>query len=424
MKSLFVTLILLTVQSVGAADWLQFRGTAGAGKALDANPPVSWSQSENLKWQAQLPGPGSSSPIVVGDRVFVTCWSGYGDGSDGSVGDLKRHLVCVDRASGKILWNKTISGSGSEDAFKGYITEHGYASQSPASDGQRVYAYFGKSGVHAFDLDGKKLWSKDVGSGSNSRRWGSGTSVMVHEDAVIVTAADESRSIYSFDKLTGKMNWKSAADSLDLSFGTPIPVTVNGQTSLVIGVPNELWGLNPASGKLRWLAETGIPGNVTPTVVQSDAQMFVFGGYPRRSTVAVKKGGKGDVTDTHVSWRITKTTYVPTPVHHDGHLYFVNDQGFAFCLNSANGEIVYEQRLPNLNGRRPVYAATVMTKNHYYAVTRRSGTFVIDLSPNFKVVATNKIANDDTQFNATPAISGNDLFIRSDRALYRLTDTN
>lgn len=419
MKPLLTILVLVfALVQTSAADWLQFRGPNASGIAEGANPPVEWSASKNLRWKTEMPGPGSSSPIVVGNRIFVTCWSGYGDGSGGGVDDLKRHLVAIDRGDGKVVWQQTVPSKAREDEYRRFLDEHGYASHTPTSDGKTVFAFFGKSGVHAYALDGRKLWEKQVGTLSNNRRWGSAASLMLYDGRLIVNAADEARAILALDPKNGEEIWRAPGDSLELSFGTPIVVKEQGRESLVLGVPNEVWALNPSNGKLRWLAETRIPGNVSPSVVQGDGSVFVFGGYPQRGTVAIKTGGSRDVTSSHVRWRITKTTYVPTPIYRDGHLYFVNDQGRVLCLKAADGEVVYEERLPNVSGRTPAYASAVYANGNYYATTRRAGTFVIAADPKFKIVANNVIEGDRTQFNATPAISGNQIFLRSDAALY------
>ena len=221
MKTILALLCLAT-PLFAATDWPQFRGPNASGTAADADPPVEWSASKNLEWKTPLPGPGTSSPIVVGGKVFVTCYTGYGDGSNGKMGDLKRHLLCADLGSGNILWNKSQPAAQPEDEYSGFLREHGYASNTPVSDGKRVYAFFSKSGVFAYDLKGKQLWHAEVGTLSNNRRWGSGASLMLAEDRLIVNAADEGRKIVALDVATGKELWSSPASSLELAFGTPI----------------------------------------------------------------------------------------------------------------------------------------------------------------------------------------------------------
>lgn len=170
---LSLLVLLSSTLTANAADWLRFRGPNGSGIAPDDKPvPVEWSATKNLKWKTALPGPGSSSPIVVGDRIFVTCWSGYATDGPQSAGDitaLKRHLVCVDRATGKILWDKSVPAKQPEEPYGGMFAQNGYASHTPVSDGKSVFAFFGKSGVHAFDLEGKALWQADVGDWDDRR---------------------------------------------------------------------------------------------------------------------------------------------------------------------------------------------------------------------------------------------------------------
>ncbi len=167
------------------------------------------------------PEKGRRHRLSWGERVFVTCYSGYGEASGGDDARLTRHLVCVDKPSGGILWTQGVKNNASEDRYQGFITEHGYASGTPVTDGENVYAFFGKSGVSAYDVHGNNLWTVNVGTGSSNRRWGSAASLILHGDAVIVNASEEARSVISLDKKTGKENWKTEADLLELAYGTP-----------------------------------------------------------------------------------------------------------------------------------------------------------------------------------------------------------
>jgi outer membrane protein assembly factor BamB len=404
-----------------AADWRQFRGPNGSGIAAgDARPAATWSDSQNVKWKVALPGPGSSSPIVAEERVFVTCYSGYGDGSsENSIEKLQRHLVCVDLKTGKVLWDKSIPAELPEDPYSGNLREHGYASNTPVTDGERVFAFFGKTGVLAFDFEGQQLWKVNVGRQSSNRRWGSGASPILCQDTVIVNAAEESRSVLALNKLTGREVWKAVVDSLELSFVTPVLAEcAGGRLDLALAVPGELWGLNPDTGKLRWFAQTGITGNVSPSVVAADGVVYATGGYPRQGTIAVQAGGKGDVTQTNVLWSSQNASYVPSLVVHRGHLFVVSDQGFATCLEAKTGKLIYKERLSGLSGGKPFYASVVLANDRLYAVSRRAGTFVLPATPRFAVVAQNKLAGDDSDFNGTPAIVGHQLFLRSNRFLY------
>lgn len=420
MKIAFALVSLIA--TTHAADWPRFRGADGSGNAGDTKAPVTWSDTENVKWKAALPGPGSSSPIVWKDRVFVTCYSGYGDGSDGAMEKLQRHLICLDRATGKVLWDKAVAAEMPEDSYSGFLTEHGYASSTPATDGERVFVFFGKTGVLAYDFSGKELWKVNVGKESGNRRWGSGASLVLSGNNVIVNASEESQSVRALDKTTGKEVWKAPSASLELCYSTPALVTANDRTDLVLAVPGELWGMNPDTGKLRWFAGTGLSGNVSPSIVAADGNIYVNGGFPRLGAAAVKAGGKGDVTDSAVIWSSQNASYVPSPVVSGGHLYVVNDQGFALCLSAKDGALVYKERIPGASatgrGGKPFYASAVLANGLVYAVSRQNGTFVFDASPTFKLVAQNKLAGDDSQFNGTPAIADGQLFLRSNRSVY------
>jgi outer membrane protein assembly factor BamB len=354
--------------------------------------------------------------VVVGERVFVTCWAG--------AGSVTRQLVCVSRASGKILWARSVGGEATPDRHEGFLTEHGYASHTPTSDGEKVFAYFGRGGAVAFDLDGKQLWHVKLGDSANGKNWGSAASPVLYKDTVIITASEEAHAIIALDKATGQEVWRAPGGALEYVFGTPVLAGDSARPELLLALPEELWALNPENGKLRWFAATGLPGNIAPSVVTSDGVAFAFGGFPQLGAFAVKTGGKGDVSQTHRLWLTRSSTYVPTPVLHDGRLYVVTDQGFALCLDAKTGEQVFKERLPGASatgrGGKPFYASAVMADGNIYAVSRRNGTFVIAAKPQFKLVAQNSFASDATQFNATPAISGKELFLRSDKFLYCL----
>ena len=420
----FVLVVLITRPLVGE-DWPQFRGPDGLGISTDAPVPTEWSDSKNLKWKTPLPGPGSSSPIVHGQHIFLSCYSGYGISrlNPGDIENLKRHLLCIDRRDGKVTWSQTVKAEMPEDAFSGMgVPEHGYASNTPATDGERVYVFFGKTGVLAFDLKGNQLWQTNVGKASSNRRWGSSASLVLYKDMVIVNASEESQSIRALDKLTGKEIWKAEAGSLELAYGTPLLVPLDdGSRELVIGVPHEVWGLNPDTGKLNWYAETGLDGNVAPSPVTANGIVYVFGGYHNTSRVAIRTGGKGDVTDTHTLWSSRDASYVPSPVIYEGKLYWVSDQGIAFCADVKTGETIFRERLPRTGssrGGKPFYASVVLAGDKLVCVSRNTGTYVLAARPEFAQLAHNRFTSDQSDFNASPAISDSQLFLRSNKFLY------
>lgn len=416
---LSLLLVLAWTIDAKAEDWPRFRGGDGSGISRDAPPPLTWSDTENLRWKTPLPGPGSSSPIVFGDRVFVTCYTGYGTNQgSGRPEDLQRHLLCVNRADGKILWQATVDAVTPEDPYQGFINEHGYASSTPVTDGERVFAFFGKSGVAAFDMNGKQLWKTSVGTGSDPREWGSAASPVLYKGVVIVNAAAESESLYGLDQASGEVVWKADAGGAQNSWSTPIFVpTAEGREEMILLVPDEVWGLNPENGKLRWYAAAGMQQPVCTSPVAEAGVAFAVGGRQGESA-AVRVGGRGDVTETHRLWTSRASSYVPSPVVSEGRLHWVNDRGIAYCLDAAKGETVYEERLQSSGGRTNCYASVVLVGDRIYAVSRRSGTFVLRSGPKFEQLAQNRFASDDTDFNGSPALSEGQIFLRSNRFLY------
>lgn len=414
------------------SNWPGFRGVEAQNASPASRIPVTWSDSQNLKWKTPLPGPGSSTPIVWGDRIWVTCYSGYGTGDEsrtnGSAGNtddskqLTRHLLCIDRGSGRLLWDKAIPNAGRVDRYQRYISEHGYASNTPTTDGERVYAFFGKNGVYAFDLSGNQLWRVTVGQESSNRQWGSASSLVLHDDRLIVNASEESQSIIALDTKTGKQIWKTAASSIELTYNTP--VVIPDANELVISVPGELWGLNALNGKLRWYALTNLSGNVSPSPIVDNGVVYAFGGRGRAGSHAFPLGGSKDITKSEI-WTSRGSSYVATPLLHKGHFYWIDDQGTANCTRSDTGEVVYRERVPGLSrGGRPVYASPVLAGDKIYVVTRFDGTLVLPAEPRFEVLAQNKFSDDFSDANASPAIVGDEMMLRTGKYLYCISDTN
>lgn len=396
---------------LSAEDWPEFLGPGGTAKSSDV-VPTAWSESKNLAWKVKLPGTGSSSPIIAGDKLIVTCYVA-------SETDAKRQVLCFHKDSGERLCSVDFPIDYREDRYQGYITEHGYASNTPVSDGKNVYVFLGKGGVHSISLDGKKNWSVDVGQESSNRQWGSAASLVLFEDKVIVNASEESQSIIALNKVNGETVWKQEAGMLELSYGTPRVVNPKkGNAEVVISVPGEVWSLNPTTGKLNWYCESPMTGNVCPSVIVNGEMIFSFGGYRASGSIAVKAGGKGDVTNSHVSWTNRSSSYVATPLLHKNRFYWIDDRGIAYCTSAKDGEIIYRERVNDLASGRPVYASPVLIGGHVYVVTRRSGTIIYKPGDSFELVARNVIAGDETDFNASPALSNNKLYLRSNQALY------
>lgn len=428
--------IACSVSAIHAGDWVGFRGLSAGGASEDKGLPTTWSATENVIWKTELPGPGASSPIVTGNKVLVTCYRGT---QGGSSANLERVLVCADRASGKVLWTAEVKGASNEDRAGGQLMSHGFASSTPVTDGKSVFVLFGKSGVLAFDLDGKQLWQTSVGTGSAQNGWGSASSPVLYKDMVIVNAGAEGQAVIALDKETGNEVWKAPAEGLEGCWATPILVdTADGNQDLVLNAPYEIWGFNPDTGKLRWFCEGIRGGTVCPTVVAKDGVVYAIGGGgggTQSGAVAVKVGGKGDVSESHVVWRKTVGSYVTSPVIVGDHLYWINNSNTAVCLRLADGEAAYQERLSGGAGGRPAgggfgggrgggggqpYASVVAADGKIFAFMRQSEALVLPAEPKFEILARNKLDDDAGIFNATPAIHNGQLLVRSDKYLYCL----
>ena len=402
-------LLLIVCGLAMAADWPQFRGPTGLGIATDTGLPEKWSADSNIAWKTEMPGPGTSSPIVVGNKVFLTCYSGYAvdKKEPGDIKDLKRHLLCIDRSNGKILWTRDIAAAQPEAKYGTYLDLHGYASSTPVSDGKSVFVFFGKTGVFAFDLDGKQLW--DVSVGKNTHGWGSATSPVLYKDTVIVNAGVESGALVALDKASGKEVWR--AKGISESWSTPVLVQVSkGDTELVISASKQVLGLDPSSGKELWHADS-FDWYVCPSVIAHEGVVYAL---QNDTFVALKAGGRGDVTDSHTVWKIKTGSVVPSAVYHDGHLYFATST--CYCVKASDGTIVYKER-PNPDPKQ-IYASPVLADGKIYYVSREQGTFVVEAAPKFKLLAHNTLDPDTSVFNGSPAVSKSQLLLRSDRHLY------
>jgi outer membrane protein assembly factor BamB len=407
-------LVIVLVLANTRADWLNFRGPKNSGLSAVKGLPVTWSEKENLVWKTQLPGPGGSSPIISGDRVLITCYTGYGiPGADqDDQKDLKRHLLCIDRKKGTILWDKALAAKLPETTYRSFITLHGYASSTPATDGKKVYVFYGKSGVFAYDFKGKQVWHADVGNRTDG--WGSATSPLLYKDLVIINASVESGALIALHKKDGKQAWK--CPGIGRAWNSPVLVDVDGgKQEVVVRVPRSILGIDPATGKKLWHFDGFGDSYVCPTVVAKGGIVYSLGGRFRGEAAAVKAGGKGDVTETHKVWTKSLGIPIPSPVLFRDHLYWVSDDGSANCFDAKNGEEVYSKRL---EGSGTLYASITIADGKIYAVARNKGMYVLAAGPKFQLLAHNKFESDTSIFNGSPAVSNGQLFLRSDKYLY------
>ncbi len=436
--------------SLVAADWPGFRG-AKSGVADESDLPTTLTK-ENILWKIKLPGAGTSSPITVGDKILLTANAGYGTtitkgmsgfggggfggkgkggfpgkggGDTGDQKKLKLLVLCLDRTTGKTLWEKEVAPKLPETAFSGMMREHSYASATPITDGKNVYVFFGKSGVHAFDLDGKQLWSADVGS--STHMWGSAASPALYKDVLIVNAAIESKSLVALDKNTGKELWKKSG--LGTTWASPLVVG----SEVVVNVPGKIVAYDPETGKELWTC-TGVVGSsgkggggggfgggmggsyTASTPVARDGVVYVMGGggpSAPAAALAVKTGGKGDVNGSHVVWRAKAGATNCSPVLSGDQLCFVD--GTVTSLNIKDGSTTYKERL--YSGRNE-YVSAVAAGDKVYALTRYEGLYVLAGGGKFEQLSHLLFPGDTSIFNASPAISDGRLYLRSNEYLY------
>ncbi len=397
-----------------SADWPQLRGPTARGISDAKGLPTEWSASENIAWKIELPGAGASTPIVVGGKIYLTCYRGYNVPGErgGAQEDLERSLVCLSPADGKVLSEKTVPTKLPEqDEIR---ENHGYASGTPVADDTQIYCFFGKSGVFAFDRAGNQKWHVDVGDGLN--RWGSASPLTLHGNLLLVNAAVESQSLIALDKNTGKEVWRTDVEE---TWHPPLVVSLpGGKTELIVAMPNKVVGLDPASGKELWSCAMDCGWYKVPCPTEDKGVVYSLGGRSGETSVAVRAGGRGDVTDSHRLWTSTTGSNVSSPIYHDGHVYYMSDvQGIAYCADAKTGEIVYEERMPRSN---QVYSAPIMAGGKIYYLDRSGRCFVVAAQPKFELLATNDLVGreDRAVFNASPVVLAQRLLIRSDKALW------
>jgi outer membrane protein assembly factor BamB len=398
----------------GPNDWPQFRGPGAMGRSNVKGAPLTWSDETHIVWKSALPGPGASSPIVLRDRIFLTCFTGYATSREepGELSQLKRHLLCFRLGDGKLLWD---SATPAELPEQERIREdHGYASSTPATDGERIYTFYGRSGVYAWTLDGKTIWRTNVGTKLNG--WGSATSPVVYGNLLIVNASIESDAIVALDKMTGKEVWR--AEGINDSWHAPVLVEVGkGRTEVVVAMLKKIVAFDAENGQPLWQCDTGINWYMCPTPVAADGVVYSVGGRNPNGCLAVRAGGRGDVTATHIIWKVNKGTNVPSPILHGGHLYFAHENlGIVYCLDARNGETVYQERLDPSPGQ--IYASPVLADGRLYFTGRGGRTIVTAAAPQFAVLATNNLEGNRGVFNASAALAGPQILVRSNRFLY------
>ncbi len=389
-------------------NWLRFRGPNGSGISQEKGLPTEWSETKNLVWKTKIPGSGSSSPIVVGNRIFVAYYNGYGldKRNPGDVKNLERHLLCVNANNGQIIWDHSISKDRPIHSYTGFMHLHGYASSTPVSDGERVYVFFGAWGVTAFDLEGKKLWEADCGNRTHG--FGSGASPILHEGLLIVNASIESTSLIAFNKRTGEEVWR--AKNIRNAWNTPILVKSGGKMQVVLTTEPAIMAFDAANGRLLW-QYNGAKQNtyVCPSLVTDGETIYGMPSY-YGPVVAVRANGQ-ETWKSNSRFRAT----VPSPVNYQGHIYYPQDEGNIACLDAKTGMMKKQVHHRTPKG---TYASPLIADGKLFIVTRSHGTLVYSATPQLEQLAHNTFAGDDSRFHGSPVPLGSRLLLRSEKYLY------
>ncbi|MHC4758969.1 MAG: PQQ-binding-like beta-propeller repeat protein [Planctomycetota bacterium] len=433
-----VVLFLLTTGAYGQSGdeyWPTWRGPNNMGISPEGNPPIKWSESENIKWKVKLTGDSSnSSPVIWEDKIlFQTAVKtdeegssskseneGGEEGRRGPRGEAptniyKFNIVCLDRNSGKQLWETTVTEA---MPHQGHHEDHGFASFSPVTDGKYVWASFGSRGIYCCDLDGNLVWSKELVK--MKTRFGEGSSPTLAGDAVIVVVDNEEDSyIYAFEKSTGELLWKNLRDE-PTSYATPILVDTDGKQQIIASATNFVRSYDVKTGDVIWKCG-GQTRNVIPTPVVGFGMVFCTSGFRGSALHAIKLGQTGDLTGSNaIAWQADKDTpYVPSPILYEGRIYVfkVNDAVLS-CYDANTGkEHFVKQELEKIEG---IYASPAAAASRIYFVGRNGVTYVIKASDELEILSINEL---DDKIDCSPAIVDNEMFLKGKEYFYCIVDS-
>lgn len=409
-------------------DWPRWRGPFDTGVAR-GDAPLQWSDTQNIAWKVEVPGLGHSSPVIWGDKLFLTTavptqpgspgqapeqQRGFGQGAQGEQPEHKLMVICYDRKSGKVLWEKTVK---TVKPHEGYHRRYGsFASNSPVTDGKILITFFGSRGAYAFDLDGKPLWQYDAGIQMKMRNaFGEGTAAVLDGDTVLLNYDQEGPSmLVALDSKTGKERWRKERNEIS-NWSPPLVLTHQGVRQAVIAAPNKVRSYAVKTGELIWEC-AGLGANTIPAPVLYKDMVIVMSGYRDPNLLAIKLGRKGDLTGTDaVVWTTNRgTSYTASPVLADGKLYMLTDSGMISCLDAETGKPYYERtRLPKPYNFK---ASPIAVNGKLYLSSESGDVIVLKMGESYEVLATNTMQ--DQSFIASPAVSGGDLYLRSQSHLF------
>lgn len=430
--ALFATLVLSCGLTLCAQDpnanWPAWRGPLANGVAPQGDPPTKWSETENIKWKVEIPGVGSSTPIIWGDRIFLLTTiktdKTTPDVPDPADQPMRRFgivfpknffqfkVLCLDRATGKLLWEKQAT---ERVPHEGVHPDNDYASSSPVTDGKRLFVNFGSNGVYAYDFEGKQLWAKEFGKLATRFSFGEGSSPALHGNVLVTTWDQDGPSfIIAQNADTGEVLWRKDRDE-KTAWATPLIVERAGKTQVITNASNLVRSYDLATGEVLWQC-AGQVTNVTPSPVANDKLVFCMSGYQGSALYAFPFDQTGDLTDSDkIVWKLNKgTPYIPSPLLYDNRLYFTaSNEGILSCLDAPTGKVLIERtRLPGIT---QCYASPVGAAGRVYFTSRRGAVTVIKHADELQVLATNQL---DEEFDASPAVVGKELYLRGKKYLY------
>jgi outer membrane protein assembly factor BamB len=395
-----VTALIVSSRCAQAENWPQWRGPNGDGISSEKNVPIEWSATKNVVWKSALPGEGHSSPVVWNDSVFITT----------ALKDTgERLLLRLDAGSGKVLWRRTVLTAEVEPMHR----ENSLASSTPVTDGTHVYTSFQdgrRVDLQCYDFAGQRVWS--IQPLSFEGQHGYSYTPLLYQDLLIFDfSQNDEPAVLALDKKTGRTRWRFDRSGKEISHVTPLLVNDRGTSQVIVCGSDEVRGFNPDTGEALWWSR-GPTEVCVAGLAYGDGIVFATGGYPRRTRMAVKASGRGDVTGSQVLWSLSReVSYVPSPVFHRGRLYSLVDDGLVYCFDARSGKAVWEQRL---GGR--FRSSLVLADGNLYATNDKGLTTVFRASPErFESVA----VNDLKEFcYATLAITDGRIFIRTGGSLF------
>jgi len=402
MRLFSLAVLVLAGPAVGE-EWPSWRGPRGDGTSEEPNIPIRWGPDENIVWKTPIPGVGHSSPIVWGDRIFLTTCLEK---------EMKRVLLSLDRKSGKELWQRVVLTAPLERKN----TLNSFASGTPATDGKRVWVTFLETPnvqVVCYDFDGNEVWRKSPGRFSSVH--GFCSSLLLYKDMVILNAdqdatGDDRAYIVALDKATGQQRWRIDRPNRVRSYCPPVIFQAGGKAQMVLSGSKCVASYDPDTGKQHWIVD-GPTEQFVASLVFTDDTFMVTGGFPTLHILGIRPDGQGNVTNTHVLWHERKSpAYVPSPIAAGKHFFLVSDEGTASCLEAKTGKRMWQERLGRHHRPSPVWAG-----GNLYFLDDDGQTFVVKAEPKFELVAKNALGEGCF---ASPAISRGQIFIRGLKNLY------